>query len=300
MSHSHDHAQSRANFGVAFATGIVLNIGIVVFQVIFGLLAHSTALLADAAHNASDVIGLVLAWTAYLLAKKSPFGTFTYGMRSGTLIASLGNGMLLLFATGAIAWEALLRFFHPVAVEGGIVLAVAALAIAVNGFSAWLLSGGSKRDINTRGAYWHLISDAAVSAGVVISAFLMMLTGWLWLDPLTSLLIAAAILWSTWGLIRESLRLSMLAAPETVDVEAVRGYLASVPGVQQVHDLHIWPISTSETALTAHLVVAPEFDPDTLSDIADHLEHDFHIDHPTIQLEAPDGKPCRLASDTAI
>ncbi len=298
MSHDHSHEHHRAaQRGSAFALATALNAAIVIAQLVFGFAAHSTALVADAAHNAGDVAGLLLAWGAYHLAKRAPTERFTYGLRSGTVLAALGNAMLLLLATGAIAWEALRRIAEPVPVESGTVIVVAAIAILLNAFSAWLLSG-SERDANVKGAFWHLVADAAVSAGVVAAAILTAATGAQWIDPAAGIAIAAAILWSTWGLLREALDLSFQAVPASIDLDGVRGYLAAVPGVVRVHDLHIWPLSTTETALTCHFVVRGGFDAGAVCAVTDELDRRFRIGHATIQLEDEAGKPCRLAAGT--
>lgn len=298
--HSHEHAHTPAKFGTAFAIAAVLNIGIVVLEVTYGLISNSTALLSDAAHNTGDVIGLLLAWGAYALAQRQPSAKFTYGLRSSTVLASLLNGMLLLVATGAIVWEAIRRFFEPSAVSANEVILVAIIAIIFNSLSAWLLSRGQKDDINIQSAFWHLVSDAAVSAGVVVAGFLIIWTGIPWIDSIASIGIALVIIWSTWGLFREAVRLSLQAVPSSIDFDGVRKYLNEVAGVERVHDLHIWPISTTETALTCHLVVSNRFDSSVIAKVSDDMEHRFKIGHTTIQLESSDGKPCRLAPDTTV
>ncbi len=294
-THDHNHTHAPAKFGGLFAVATALNIGIVLTEVVFGLATHSTALLADAAHNTGDVIGLMLAWGAYVLAQRQPTKRFTYGLRSSTVLAALLNGMLLMVATGAIVWEAIRRFSEPVPVEGGVVMAIAALAIVLNGFSAWLLSRGQKDDINVQSAFWHLVADAAVSAGVVVAAFLIVKTGIQWIDSIASIAIAATIVWSTWGLFRESIRLSLQAVPSSIDIDQVNAYLINTPNVIAIHDLHVWPISTTETALTCHFVVHSSFDSSSLTAIVEELDHRFKINHSTIQLESEDGSPCALA-----
>lgn len=299
MSHDH-HSHTSNSFGRAFAAAVVLNIGIVLVQAFYGFYAHSTALLADATHNAGDVLSLIMAWSAYVIAKKRPSQRFTYGMRSGTVLAALFNSLLLLVVTGAIVFEAVRRFYEPATVESSIVMAVAAAGIVLNGFSAWLLSGGDKDDINTRSAFWHLVSDAAVSAGVVFSAFLIALTGSPWIDPATSIVIALIILQSTWKLAWEALRLSLHAVPADINAEEVRRHIAGFKGVVAVHDLHIWPMSTSETALSCHLTTTDDFDPELVSKITHNMEHHFGIGHCTIQLEAIGGKPCKQAPEQVV
>lgn len=297
---THTHAHTPQKFGTVFAVATVLNVGIVAFELTYGVIAGSTALIADALHNSGDVVGLILAWGAYVLAKRVPSARFTYGLRSGTVLAAIGNGMLIIAATGAIVWEAIQRFSNPVPVEGGLVMGVAAIAIVFNGFSAWLLSRGGKNDVNIRSAFWHLAGDTLVSVGVVVSAFLMLQTGAEWLDPVTSLVIAVFILWSTWGLMKEAIKLSLHAVPSSVDYDEVKKYLSGIKGVERIHDLHVWPISTTETALTAHFIVTGEFDSAVLSTTSEELEHTYNIGHATIQLETPDGKPCRLAPDEVV
>lgn len=299
MSDNHTHAKTKT-FNVAFAIATGLNVLIVALQIWYGLLSHSTALLADAAHNAGDVIGLILAWGAYTLAKRLPTGRFTYGMRSSTILAALLNAMLLLVATGGIVWEAAGRLFTPVPVDGQAVMVIAGAAIVLNGFSAWLLSRGSKGDLNIHSAFLHLLSDAAVSVGVVVAGFAIAKTGIVQIDSLASIVIALVIVWSTWRLFREALRLSLQAVPEGIDITEVRLYLCGIQGVERIHDLHVWPISTTETALTCHLVVKNSFDSGLLDTLSRELEHRFKIDHATIQLETPDGRPCRLAPSAVI
>ncbi len=297
--HGHTHAHASSKFGMAFIIAIVLNLGIVILQVIYGLAAHSTALLADAAHNTGDVIGLVLSGGAYMLAQRQSSERFTYGLRSSTILATALNGMLLLVATGAIVWEALRRFLDPGPVEGGIIIIVAVVAIVLNSFSAWLLSRGGS-DLNIRSAFWHLVSDAAVSAGVVVAGVLIIFTGIPWIDSVASILIAVTIVWSTWNLFKESVRLTLQAVPASIDVKSVRAYLEGTAGLVRIHDLHIWPISTTETALTCHFVVQNSFDSNLICDITDDLSHRFGIGHATIQLESDDGKPCKLEKRQSV
>ncbi|HQR90323.1 MAG TPA: cation diffusion facilitator family transporter, partial [Caulobacter sp.] len=256
-SHGHGHGHHHhvpKDFGRAFAIGTALNLGFVLVEFGAGLLTQSLALLADAGHNLSDVLGLVLAWGAATLAKRAPSGRHTYGLRKGTVLASLGNAALLLAATGAIAWEAIRRFAAPTPVESGPVMIVATIGIIINTATALMFMRGSKDDLNARGAFLHMAADAAVSAGVVLAALLMMLTGWLWIDSVTSLLIVAVIVLGTWGLLRDSLDMALDAAPRGIDPAAVRDWLAARPGVIEVHDLHVWAMSTTETAMTAHVV----------------------------------------------
>lgn len=289
--HSHSHAPQ--NFGFAFAAAAGLNIAFVIVQAIYGVLANSIALIADAGHNFGDVIGLLLAWAAYAIARRPATARYTYGFRSATILAALANAILLLVATGAIAWEAIRRFSEPGEVAGLTVMAVAAVGILINAGSALLLSAGRKGDLNIRGAFLHLMADAAVSAGVVITGLAILLTGWTWLDPLASLVISAVIVWSTWGLLRESLTLSLAAVPPTIDPDEVRQYLAALPGVASIHHLHIWAISTSETALTCHLVTPGRHPGDAfLAEVTNALHKRFGIDHPTLQIEVGDTAKC--------
>lgn len=283
--HSHSHAP--ADFGRAFLIGILLNAGFIVFEVVFGLMSDSLALLADAGHNLSDVIGLVLAWVASELAKRVATSRRTYGWKRATVLAALFNALLLLIGVGAIVWEAIKRFSEPTHVAGGTVIWVAALGIAVNGVTALLFMSGRKNDINVRGAFLHMAADAGVSAGVMISGAVILFTGWTWLDPVVSLLVAFFILLSTWELFTDSLNLSMDAVPESIDPDAVRTYFAELPEVTEVHHIHIWPLSTTEVALTAHLVKKdPALDDELLERIREDLHHKFNIGHPTIQFES--------------
>ncbi len=299
-SHAHGHGHHHhlpKDFGRAFAIGTALNLGFVLIEAGAGLLTHSLALLADAGHNLSDVLGLVLAWGAAALAKRAPSGRHTYGLRKGTVLASLANAALLLAATGAIAWEAVRRFAAPTPVESGPVMIVAAIGIVINTATALMFMRGSKDDLNARGAFLHMAADAAVSAGVVLAALLMMLTGWLWIDSVTSLLIVAVIVLGTWGLLRDSLDMALDAAPRGIDPAAVREWLAARPGVVEVHDLHVWAMSTTETAMTAHVVrpVADDHD-EFLHEVCAELNSRFRIGHATVQVEHSAGAhACRLA-----
>lgn len=298
--HSHGHHHAPADFSRAFAIGIALNLGFVAIEAVAGVAVNSLALMADAGHNLSDVLGLALAWGATWLGRRPASRRRTYGFGRGTILASLVNAVVLLIGIGAIAWEAVLRLGHPEPVEGGMVMAVAGIGIVINTGTALLFMGG--RDLNIRGAFWHMAGDAAVSAGVVLAALVMGRTGWLWLDPAASLAISAVIAVGTWGLLRDSLDLSLDAVPGGVDRQAVEDYLAGLPGVRSLHDLHIWPLSTSSVALTAHLVM-PEGAADdvTLHRLADTLHDRFGIDHATIQVERGDGgEVCRLVEVHAV
>jgi cobalt-zinc-cadmium efflux system protein len=264
---------------------IVLNVAFVGIEFFYGFIAQSTALMADAGHNLSDVLGLLLAWGAALLSKKQPAGRYTYGLRSTSILAALGNAMLLLVACGAIAWEAVRRFIEPSEVGGMTVAVIAGIGIVVNGLSAWLFVAGSKNDLNIRGAFLHMAADAAVSLGVVLGGLAMLATGWNWIDPALSLLIVAVIVAGTWGLLRESLRLSLSAVPAHIDLEEVQRFLASQAGVADVVDLHIWGMSTTESALTVHLVMPGGYPGDEFPQLlAEGLERRFRIHHSTIQI----------------
>jgi len=293
VAHSHPHAP--AHYGRAFAVGVGLNLGFVVVQSVYGVLAGSLALLTDAAHNFQDVVGLGLAWGAVVLARRLPTARYTYGLRRFSILAALANGALLLLATGAIAWEAVRRLMNPEPVQGGVVMVVAAIGIVVNLVSASFFLRGRERDLNLRGAFLHLMSDAAVSLGVVLAGLGMALTGWRWIDPLVSLLVALVILFSTWGLLREAFNLAMDAVPPGIDLGAVRHYLRGLSGVRSVHDLHVWALSTTEPALTAHLIVGETRGQDALlSQIRRDLHDRFGIEHVTLQLEGGDENyPCQ-------
>jgi cobalt-zinc-cadmium efflux system protein len=299
--HDHSHSHAPQNFGRTFAIATGLNVALVIAQVIYGLLTNSLALLADAGHNAGDVMGLVMAWAAFAVADWRPSERFTYRMRAASILSAFVNALILLVAIGAIAWEAIHRFMQPQPVASVTVMIVAAGAVIVNGVSAWLLSRGSQSDLNMRGAFLHMLADAGVSVAVIVAAGGIMLTGWQWLDPAASLLISVVILIGTWRLLRESLRLSLNAAPSGIDPATVRRYLESLPEVAQIHDLHIWAMSTTETALTCHLVT-PAGHPgdDFLHRVAHDLQHKFDIGHTTVQIELSDGRQCALQAENAL
>ena len=299
LGHAHVHAP--ASFGRAFAIGISLNTALVVAEAVYGYIGNSTALLADAGHNLSDVLGLIVAWGASIAARRAPSGRFTYGLRASTILAALANAVFLLVATGAIGWEAILRLREPEPIAGGTVMVVAGIGILVNGFTAMLFARGRKDDINIEGAYLHMAADAAVSLGVVVSAALIIWTGWLWLDPVTSLVICAAILWSTTSLLRGSIDMSMAAAPKGTDLAAIKAFLLERPGVSGIHDLHVWPISTTETALTCHLVMPAGTTGDAfLMETAQLLKTSFRIGHTTLQVETHPDNGCALAPDDVV
>jgi cobalt-zinc-cadmium efflux system protein len=291
----HGHSHAPANFDSAFLIGISLNVGFVVLEAIYGFAANSMALLADAGHNLSDVFGLLMAWGAAAAGKRAASARFTYGLRKSSVLAALFNAVFLLVAVGAIGVEAVRRFGEPQPVASTTVMVVAALGILVNGATALMFARGRAGDINIRGAYLHMASDAAVSAGVVVSGFIISRTGWAWLDPVTSLAIVAVIVFGTWGLLRDSVTMAMDAVPPSIDPAAVKGALSSLDGVARVHDLHIWPMSTTESALTAHLVTPGGQPGDAfLRDVCAMLRTRFGIEHATIQVEIDEGA-CTLA-----
>lgn len=296
------HSHAPANFGSAFAIGTALNLGFVVVQVVFGLFAHSLALLADAGHNLGDVLGLLLAWWASHLVKTAPTERRTYGLGRSSILAALANAVFLLVAVGGITWEAVRRFHDPTPVAGGTVIWVAALGIAINTATALLFMSGRKGDLNVKGAFLHMAADAAVSAGVVVAGIAILYTGWHWLDPVTSLVINAVIVWGTWGLLRDAANLALDAVPTGIETTVVRRYLESQPGVVAVHDLHIWALSTTQTALTVHLVKPDAgIDDSLLVRTCEELREKFGIAHSTIQLERGDAAhPCGLAPEHVI
>jgi cobalt-zinc-cadmium efflux system protein len=299
--HEHSHLYAPENFGRTFAIATALNIALVIAQVIYGLFANSLALLADAGHNFGDVLGLIMAWAAFAVADWRPSQRFTYRLRSASILSAFANGLLLVAAVGVIAWEAVRRLSEPVTVATTEVIVVAGIAVLINGASACLLNRGSKADLNMRGAFLHMLADAGVSVAVIIIAFGIAFTGWQWLDPAASLLISTVILVGTWRLLRDSLRLALGAAPRGVDPAAVRRYLEDQPEVSEVHDLHIWAMSTTETALTCHLVTPAGHPGDAfLHRVADGLRCRFAIGHPTLQIELSDGGQCALQSDNVL
>jgi cobalt-zinc-cadmium efflux system protein len=299
--HDHSHAHTPENFGRTFATATGLNVALVIAQVIYGLTTNSLALLADAGHNAGDVVGLVLAWGAFAVADWRPSNRFTYRLRAASILSAFANGLILLVAVGAIGWEAIRRLMQPEQVASLEVMIVAAIAVVVNGASAWLLARGSQSDLNMRGAFLHMLADAGMSVAVIAAAGGIMLTGWQWLDPAASLIISAVILAGTWRLLHDSLRLSLNAAPQTIDPASVQRYLKALSEVAEVHDLHIWAMSTTETALTCHLLTPAGHPGDEfLHRVAHELEHRFAIGHTTIQIELTDAAQCALRSEGAV
>ena len=295
-SHNHDHDHSHGdghhhhdlpgNFGSAFVIAIALNTTFVIIEFAYGFIANSTALMADAGHNLSDVLGLLLALGASILARRTPSGRFTYGLRSTSILAALANAMILMVACGIIAWEAIHRFSQAYEVAGLTVTLVAGIGIFINGVSAWLFVKGSKGDLNIRGVYLHMLADAAISLGVALAGLVMMFTGWYWLDPIVSLLIVGVIVMGTWDLLRESVQLALSAIPEHINAAEVEKYLRQCRGVTDIHDLHIWGMSTTETALTVHLVMPEGYPGDVYMDeITQSLKERFTIHHSTLQVE---------------
>jgi cobalt-zinc-cadmium efflux system protein len=285
-AHGHTHALPADGINLRMGIAVLLNLIFVAVEGGFGFVSNSVALIADAGHNLSDVLGLVCAWGALFLGRRPPGARFTYGLGRSSVLAALVNAMLLLLACGAIAWEAVSRLAAPQPVAGQIVMGVAAVGIVLNGISAWLLHAGSHGDLNRRSAYIHMLGDAAVSAGVLLSGFLITLTGLSWLDPIVSLVIVAVILSSTWRLLRDSVTLSLDGVPSSVNSSAVMSYLADQRGVTDVHDLHIWALSTTSVAMTAHLVVPDRGAEDALlSSLTPSLKRRFQIQHATLQIE---------------
>jgi cobalt-zinc-cadmium efflux system protein len=297
--HHHDHP--APDYNRAFAIGVTLNIVFVVIEVIYGFVADSLALITDAGHNLSDVLGLLLAWGASYLAGKQPSLRRTYGYSRATILASMFSGLLLIGAIAVISWEAVQRFFEPATPVGPTIMVVAGIGVFINAVTAWLFFSGKDNDLNIRGAYLHMAADALVSLGVVVSGFMIWKFGLIWFDPLSSLLIAAVIFWSTWGLLRDSLNLAVDGVPRHLDPDAVRGWLQHQPGVEGMHDLHIWPISTTDTAMTVHLIMpVPPADDAFLNALADQLHHKFEISHATFQIERGNSdQPCVQSENCA-
>ena len=299
--HAHSHSHAPADFGRAFLIGIALNTGFVGVEALYGVLSNSMALLADAGHNLSDVLGLAVAWLAHSLGKRPPSERFTYGLRGSTILAALFNAVLLLVTVGGLGWEAIQRLSRPEPVASGTMMVVAAIGIAVNAGTALLFTSGRKSDLNIRGAYLHMAADAGVSVGVVLAAIVIRYTDWLWLDPVASLLINAVIVWGAWGLLREGTRMSLAAVPQHIDPTAVRDFLRARPGVVALHDLHIWPMSTTEVALTGHLVIPKGHPGDAfLHETAQELNARFGVQHATLQIETDPEVVCPLESDAVV
>jgi cobalt-zinc-cadmium efflux system protein len=295
------HHHAPANFGKAFAIGIALNLAYVLGEVIYGLVAHSLALLADAGHNLGDVLGLAGAWIASVLGKRRPSGRYTYGLRRSSILAALGNAIVLLVVTGGIAWEGIRRLSDPQPVGGTIVMVVAAVGIFVNGITAFLFMSGRKDDLNIKGAFVHMASDALVAFGVVIAGAVIMWTGWLWLDPVVSLLISVVIVVGTWSLLRDSVNLALDAVPAGINSGDVMEFLQKQSGITAIHDLHIWPMSTTETAMTCHcLMPAGHPGDEFLAQVAKELQTKFSIVHATIQVEVDEHVDCELESARVV
>jgi cobalt-zinc-cadmium efflux system protein len=300
--HRHGHDHGPVDFGMAFVIGAALNLGFVAVEAVYGVLANSLALLADAGHNLGDVLGLLLAWGAAYLVTRAPTRERTYGYKRTSIAAALANAIILLITVGAITLEAFRRLAAPENSASDTVIVVAAIGIVVNGVTALLFMAGREGDLNIRGAFLHMAADAATSAGVVVAALIMRQTGWLWLDPAVSLAIVLVITIGTWGLLRDSVNLAMDAVPEGIDRDAIEAYLAGLPGVTEVHDLHIWGMSTTETALTVHLIrSSPLIDDALIAEASRELHDRFRIGHATFQFEiGHPGFPCRLASPQVV
>lgn len=300
-SHGHPAPPAPGSVGKAFAIAVSLNLIFVVAEIAAGLFSGSMALLADAGHNLSDVLSLLLAWAASVLSARPPSERFTYGLKSSSILAAIANAALLWVAIGAILVETVRRMADPAPVVGSTMMIVAALGIAVNALSALLFAKGAKSDLNLRAAFVHLMADALVSVGVVIAGLVIAWTGWALVDPIASLVITAIIAWSSWGLLRDALHMGMLGVPEGIDGPKVRAFLEGQPGVARVHDLHIWPMSTTETALTAHLLMPAGQPGDAfLRTLSHDLEHAFGIGHPTFQVETDEHTPCALAKEGVV
>ncbi|MBV8850991.1 MAG: cation transporter [Methylobacteriaceae bacterium] len=293
--HGHAHSHAPADFGRAFAIGIALNLTFVVVEAIYGMYGHSVALLSDAGHNLGDVLGLVVAWGATVLGRRPPTPRFTYGLGATSILAALLNALFLLIAVGAISWEAIMRLMQPAPVAGNVVMIVAAIGILINGATALMFASGRKGDLNIRGAFLHMLADAVISAGVVVTGLLIKLTGASWLDPVASLVVNAVIVWGTWTLLRDSFAMSVNAVPPSIEPAEVRAFLESLPGVARLHDLHIWAMSTTETALSGHLVMPDGSGDAFLTRTGAELQRRFGIGHVTLQIESTEIH-CTLAT----
>jgi len=300
--HDHDHHHAPASYGRAFVVGIALNLTFVVVEVTYGVLAHSVALVADAGHNLGDVLGLGLSWGATALARMKPSKRRTFGFRRSTIVASVANALILLFVTGGLTWESIRRLFAPEQPHGLTMIVVASIGAVVNTTSALLFMAGREKDLNIRSAFLHLASDAVLAVGVAVAGGVIMFTGVLWLDPAVSIVLAATILAGTWSLMRKSVNLILDAVPEGIDPEKVKAFLSALAGVVEVHDLHIWAMSTTETALTAHLVMpGNSCEPTFLASACKELHDRFDIDHSTLQIDPQEAPaPCALAPDEIV
>ncbi|MTJ07866.1 cation diffusion facilitator family transporter [Anabaena sp. UHCC 0204] len=305
MTHGHkhhNHSHAPVTFSRAFAIGTVLNLGFVIVEATYGYLAHSLALFADAGHNLSDVLGLLLAWGASTLSRRPPSHRYTYGLRASSILAALVNSIILLLSMGAIAWEAIRRFNDSVPVAGGTIIGIAMVGIIINTITALMFMSGSKNDLNIRGAFLHMAADALVSLGVVVAGIAILITQWVWLDSLVSLVLVAVVVFGTWHLLKDSVNLALDAVPTGIEPRAVKNFLIERPGVLKIHDLHIWAISTTETALTVHLVMPGGYPGDAfLWEVCQELEHHFGIKHSTLQVEIGDSAyPCALEPDHVV
>jgi cobalt-zinc-cadmium efflux system protein len=295
-THGDAHGTSAGDFGRAFAIGIALNLTFVVIEAVYGIYGHSVALISDAGHNLGDVLGLAVAWGATALARRPPTPRYTYGLGATSILAALFNALFLLIAVGAISWEAIIRLMNPAPVAGDIVMIIAAIGIVVNGATALLFASGRKHDLNIRGAFQHMLADAVIAAGVVVTGFAIKLTGAAWLDPVASLVVNVVIVWGTWTLLRDSFAMSVNAVPPSIEPDEVRRFLENLPGVARLHDLHIWAMSTTETALSGHLVMPDGRGGDAfLTRTCEELQRRFGICHVTLQIESEEME-CTLAA----
>lgn len=298
MSHAHEHAEVRLDYDWRFGVGVGLNTAFVLVETILGVVSNSLSLIADAGHNLSDVLALLLAWGAVALSRRLPTARRTFGWGRSTILAALGNALSLVAVTGAVGWEAARRLAEPAPVDSGMMVVAAAVGVVINASTALLFLADRQRDMNIQGAFLHMASDAAVSLGVIVTGVVIALTGWYWVDAATGLGIALVILLSTWGLLRGSFNLALDAVPDGIDVDRIRRYLEALPNVAQVHDLHVWAMSTTATALSAHLVMPDrQGDDSVLAQVADELHDLFGIEHTTLQVEHGDPlHPCPLAA----
>ena len=298
---NHQHSHIPKNFGRAFVIGIVLNIIFIIAEIIYGLKVNSLALLSDAGHNVSDVFALGLAFVGVILAKSKPSDRFTYGLESASIVIALTNAVSLLVVVGGIAWEAVNRFNNPDVNDGSTVIMVAMLGVVINGVTAMLFMSGKKNDLNIRGVFLHMATDALVSLGVAISGIIILNTRFTWIDPLTSLIISLVIIIGTWGLLKDSIGLSLHAVPRGIEIAKVKKYLADLKGVREIHDLHIWAIGTNHNVASVHLIMPTGHPGDKfIAEISHELDHQFNIGHVTIQIEVGDIKECKLASEERI
>ncbi len=286
MSHNHNHHHTDGNYNSRFILGIILNLSFVLIEFIFGILYNSLALIADAGHNLSDVIGLAVAWGASILVTKKPTKNFTYGYKKSSIIGAQINSLILLVAIGVIIWEAINRFSSPPAVEGKVMIFVAGIGVVINGITTYLFLSGKDTDLNIKGAYLHMLADTIVSVGVVISGIIIIYTNAFWIDPTISIVIAVVILWSTWSLLKDSTKLSLDAVPDSINIKNINKYFKSLDEISDYHHLHVWALSTTETALTVHLTKREEVTNDLLLQKVNHdLKEKFNIPHATIQIE---------------